>query len=172
MSLVIYLMRTSQPKVVSVTPDMRYGDRHMSEDPLLARCPQLQIIRIDGSVYFGAVDHVAEVLHGLAERYPQQKHLLIIGNGINFIDIAGAELLAHEAKRRRAIGGGLYLVKVKEDVCSILRRGGFSTIIGDENIFQSKSDAVATIFARLDREICQRCDKRTFQECATVPVLG
>ncbi len=172
LSLVIYLMRTSQPKVVSVAPDTRYGDRRMSEDSLLARCPQLQIIRIDGSVHFGAVDHVAEVLHGLAERYPRQTHLLIIGNGINFIDIAGAELLAQEAKRRRAIGGGLYLVKVKEDVCNILRRGGFAKIIGDENIFQSKSEAVAAIFARLDREVCQHCDKRIFKECASIPALG
>jgi sulfate permease, SulP family len=168
LSLVIYLMRTSQPKVVMVSPDARFGSRHMSEDPALTRCPQLQIIRIDGSLYFGAVDHVGEVLHGMAERYPQQKHLLIIGNAINFIDVAGAELLAHEATRRREIGGGLYLVKVKADVCSILKRGGFAGTIGDANMFQSKSDAIASIFGRLDRDVCRRCDKRIFKECAGV----
>ncbi len=168
LSLVIYLMRTAQPKVVSVTPDPRFGSRHMSDDSALVSCPQLHIVRIDGSLYFGAVDHVAEMLHTLAERYPKQKHLLIIGNAINFIDVAGAELLVHEAKRRRDIGGGLYLVKIKEDVCSILRRGGFASTIGDGNIFQSKSDAIASIFGKLDRDVCQGCDKRIFKECASI----
>jgi SulP family sulfate permease len=168
LSLVIYLMRTAQPKVVSVSPDPRFGSRHMAEDPALAQCPQLHIIRIDGSLYFGAVDHVGEMLHALAERYPQQKHLLIIGNAINFIDVAGAELLAHEAKRRRAIGGGLYLVKIKADVCSILKRGGFAKTIGEDNMFQSKADAIASIFAQLDREVCKGCDKRIFKECASI----
>lgn len=168
LSLIIYLMRTAQPKVVSVTPDPRFGSRHMAEDPTLVHCPQLHIIRIDGSLYFGAVDHVGEMLHSLAERYPQQKHLLIIGNAINFIDVAGAELLMHETRRRRSIGGDLYLVKIKEDVCNILRRGGFAELIGEGNLFQSKSDAIASIFARLDREVCQRCDKRIFKECASI----
>lgn len=168
LSLVIYLMRTAQPQVVSVTPDPRFGSRHMAEDPTLVQCPQLHIVRIDGSLYFGAVDHVGEVLHNLAQRYPQQKHLLILGNAINFIDVAGAELLVQEAKRRRAIGGDLYLVKIKKDVCTILKRGGFAGIIGENNIFQSKSDAIASIFGRLNRKICQGCDKRIFKECASI----
>jgi SulP family sulfate permease len=168
LSLVIYLMRTAQPKVVPVAPDPRFGDRHMTDDPTLARCPQLQIVRIDGSVYFGAVDHVGEVLHNLGEQNPGQKHLLIIGNGINFIDVAGAELLGNEARRRREQGGGLYLVKIKEDVCSILRRGGFTRVIGDENIFQSKADAIASIYAGLDRDVCRNCKKHIFKECAGV----
>jgi SulP family sulfate permease len=168
LSLVIYLMRTAQPKVVSVAPDPRFGSRHMGEDPVLVHCPQLHIIRIDGSLYFGAVDHVGEMLHTLGERYPEQKHLLIIGNAINFIDVAGAELLVQEAKRRRDIGGDLYLVKIKEDVCNILRRGGFAATLGDANIFQSKSDAIASIFGRLDRDVCKGCDKRIFKECASI----
>ena len=170
LSLIIYLMRTSQPAVVARVPDPGSPNRHLVTDPNLPECPQLKIVRIDGSLYFGAVDHVQEQLHQLSERSPQQKHLLLIGNGINFVDIAGAELLAAESRHRKARGGGLYLVKIKEEACNTLRRGGFRDLIGGENIFLTKSDAIETVFHKLDADVCAHCDKRIFLECASVPV--
>ncbi len=169
LSLVIYLMRTSRPGIVSRVPDPQAPNRHLVTDPALPECPQLKIVRIDGSLFFGAVDHVQERLHQFYMYRPQQKHLLIIGNGINFIDIAGAELLLQEAERRRAHGGGLYLAKVKDEVCRILRRGGFAERFGHENIFANKAEAIAGIFRHLDKDICARCDKRIFLECVDVP---
>lgn len=172
LSLIIYLMRTSQPAVVPRVPDPSTPARHLVTDPKLPECPQLKIVRIDGSLYFGAVDHVQEQLHQLSEQNPGQKHLLIIGNGINFVDIAGAELLAAEARQRKARGGDLYLVKIKEDACNTLRRGGFRELIGHENIFTTKAHAIETIFGNLDPAVCARCDKRIFNECAQIPRAG
>jgi len=172
LSLIIYLMRTSQPNVVARVPDPGSPNRHMVTDEKLPECPQLKIVRIDGSLYFGAVDHVQEQLHLLSLNNPEQKHLLVIGNGINFIDLGGAELLAAESKRRKAVGGGLYLVKVKEDACATLRKGGFRDLIGPENIFLTKTDAIETVFRCLDPDICKRCDKRIFVECTHVPAVG
>jgi SulP family sulfate permease len=132
----------------------------------------MKIVRLDGSLYFGAVDHVQEQLHSLSQNYPEQKHLLMIGNGINFVDLSGAETLAAEARERKARGGGLYLVKVKEEACTTLRRGGFRELIGPEHIFLTKADAIETVFRRLDHSICARCDKRVFLECAQVKREG
>ena len=172
LSLIIYLMRTAQPRVMGQVPDPHTAKRHLVSDPRLPECPQLKIIRIDGSLYFGAVDHVQDILHGVAVQHPDQKHLLIVGNGINFIDIAGAEMLAVEAERRRRAGGGLYLCKVKDEVCKIFKRGGFSDLIGPENIFVDKGGAIEHIFGKLDRDKCARCDKRIFTECAAVEYRG
>jgi SulP family sulfate permease len=169
LSLLIYLMRTSRPGIVARVPDPGAHNRHFVTDPALPECPQLKIVRIDGSLFFGAVDHVQERLHQLSVQNPDQKHLLIIGNGINFIDIAGAELLIREAERWRAAGGGLYLVKVKDEVCGLLKRGGYAERFGPQNIFANKAEAIATIVRRLDRNICARCDKRIFLECAALP---
>jgi len=171
LSLIIYLMRTSQPNVVTRVPYASTPNRHFVTDPNLPECPQLKIVRIDGSLYFGAVDHIQEQLHHIAENFPQQKHLLLVGNGINFVDLAGAEMLAAEARRRKALGGGLYLVKIKEEACTTLRRGGFRDLIGPENIFLIKADAIESIFRNLDHGICARCDKRIFLECAQVRPL-
>ena len=63
----------------------------------------------------------------------------------------------------------MYLVKVKEEACTTLRKGGFRDLIGPENIFLTKTDAIETVFRRLDPEICKHCDKRIFLECAQLP---
>ncbi|MDO8595910.1 MAG: SulP family inorganic anion transporter, partial [Sulfuricaulis sp.] len=151
LSLVIYLMRTSRPRIVTRTPDPHAPNRHMVTDPKLPECPQLKIVRVDGSLFFGAVDHVQGVLQNMAVQNPGQKHLLMIGNGINFIDVSGAEMLVQEAKRRQKLGGGLYMSKVKDEVCSILKRGGYADSFGRENIFATKGDAIENVFKRLDR---------------------
>lgn len=172
LSLVIYLMRTSRPGIAVRVPDPHSAGRHLVTDPKLPECPQLKIVRVDGSLFFGAVDHVQGQLQRFLAENPGQKHLLIIGNGINFVDIAGAEMLVQEARRRRDLGGGLYLSKVKEEACRLLKRGGFVDHLGDEHIFVTKADAIRTIFGRLDRAVCERCDKRIFLECQKIEYQG
>ncbi|MEK7223710.1 MAG: SulP family inorganic anion transporter [Pseudomonadota bacterium] len=172
LSLVIYLMRTSRPGIVTRTPDPHSPGRHLVTDPKLPECPQLKIVRVDGSLFFGAVDHVQGEFQRFLEEDPGQKHLLIIGNGINFVDIAGAEMLVQESRRRRHLGGGVYLSKIKAEACKILKRGGFVDQLGDEHIFVTKADAIQTIFNRLDRSICERCDKRIFLECQSIEYKG
>lgn len=164
LSLLIYLNRTSKPRVVSLVPDAETIKRHMVPGAVADECPQLKIVRIDGSLFFGAVDHVQEALHQFSVQNPEQKHLLIIGSGINFIDLAGAELLVAEAKRRRAIGGGLYLAKVKDEVCGTLKKG-FLEQIGTENTFHSRAEAITAIYQRLNASRCESCPKRVFLEC-------
>jgi len=47
---------------------------------------------------------------------------------------------------------------------------GIARDIGGEDVFfESKGEAIATIFKRLDPEICQRCTARIFNECKSVP---
>jgi len=172
LSLVIYLMRTSRPRIATLTPDPHTSNRQMVSDANLPACPQIRIVRVDGSLFFGAVDHVQNEFQRYLEEDPGQKHLLIIGSGINFVDISGAEMLVQESRRRRHLGGGVYLAKVKEEACKILKRGGFVDRLGDEHIFVSKVDAIENIFKRLDRSICERCDKRVFLECQQVEYKG
>ena len=130
----------------------------------------MKIVRINGSIFFGAVDHVQGILQDVDAANPLQKHLLIDATGINFIDIAGAEMLALEAKRRRRLGGGLCLYRVNDEVMKLLVRGGYLEDIGNENIFPARSRAVGFIYPKLDSEICRKCSGQIFTECkATLP---
>jgi SulP family sulfate permease len=168
LSLVFFLLRTSRPKIVTRVPDPKDPERRFVTDRTLPECPQLRMVRIDGSLFFGAVDHVQQTLQAMVEADPERKHILIIGDGINIIDIAGAEMLVQEAKRLRDMGGGLYIAKLKGTASDTMKRGGYMEKFGPENIFVRKADAVAAIFRRLDWDKCARCTRRIFEECRSV----
>jgi len=169
-SLVLYLNRTSHPILRSLVPDPRHTERKMTEvEDGLVECPQLKILRIEGSIYFGAVGHVQRHFDGLREHNPGQKHLLLMSKSINIVDMAGAELLVEEARRRRDEGGQLYLYGLRKPVEELLERGGYMAEIGRENVFRGKREAIGGVFTRLDRSICATCRARIFDECASVP---
>lgn len=168
LSLVIYLKRTSRPRVISRVPDPNDDDRIMVTDPALPECPQLKMIRIEGELFFGAVEHVQKALQLFTTKNSAQKHFLIIGNAISFIDLAGAELLAQEAERLKKGGGDLHMVKINDVIYRTLERGGFFSRITKDNIYPSKSHALASIFDQLDHDICARCTKRIFLECSRI----
>lgn len=169
-SLIAYLHRTSHPFMRSLVPDPRHAERKMAQvEPPLRECPQLKILRIEGSIYFGAVAHVAQHFDTLRAVSPEQKHLLLMAKSINFVDAAGAELIAHEAALRHKAGGQLYLYSVRQATRDTLERGGYIGEIGNENVFVSKDEAIREVFARLDRSICRRCTARIFLECQALP---
>ncbi|HEY9198173.1 MAG TPA: SulP family inorganic anion transporter [Gammaproteobacteria bacterium] len=172
LSLAMYLSRTSRPRIWSRVPDPRAPKRSFTTDPNLPECPQLKMLRIDGSLFFGAVNYVREMLMVYEKRHPEQTHLLIVASGINFIDVAGAEFLTETALKRRALGGGLYLIRAKESVLEVLERGGYLDDIGRENLFTSKTEAIASIYARLDRNVCTGCTQRIFNECRGLPATA
>ncbi len=166
-SLVVYLNRTSRPAMHSLVPDVRHSERKFARAAEgLAECPQLKVLSIEGSIYFGAVDHVESHLDLLRERTPGQKHLLIEARNINFVDVAGAQALAREARKRLAAGGRLYLSNLRQPVADALRNSGLLAEIGEENVFRSKREAIAEIYERLDPAVCRACTARIFGECA------
>ena len=82
----------------------------------------------------------------IAKHNPLQKHLLVLARSVSYLDVAGAEMLARELRElrmRRAAGGRVCFHQVKDGPMEILRRGGYRDEIGEENFFQSKSEAIA-----------------------------
>jgi sulfate permease, SulP family len=165
LSLMLFLNQAARPGIRDVKPDLRGGSFHFDADTGLPDCPQLKMLRVNGSIFFGAVDHVEQAFHQVDDANPQQKHLLIAASGINFVDIPGAEMLAREAKRRRALGGGLYFYFVKDAVYELLAKGKYLKEIGEQNLFSPKSDTIATLYPQLDSEICRNCTARIFPQC-------
>ena len=138
--------------------------------PYLPECPQLKLLRMEGEVYFGATQHVADTLHALRHAPHPQKHLLVMGKSMNFIDLAGAELWEAELNARRAMGGDLYFHRPRPEVIRMWQTTGFTRVLGPEHQFPDKRTAIATIFPKLDPAICRACTARIFWECKTVPV--
>ncbi|MEW6120256.1 MAG: SulP family inorganic anion transporter [Pseudomonadota bacterium] len=168
-SLLFYLYRTSRPSIRELVPIAGdYDDPRRKFAPIESdapTCPQMAILRVEGSIFFGAVEYVQQHFRNVDESDPQKKHLMLTSRAIGFVDLAGAELLAKEAERRRKLGGGLYLVGVQPDLCAMLRRSGQAEAVGEEQIFRHKGDALRAIYPRLDNETCRTCSARIFHEC-------
>jgi len=173
LSLMTYLHRTSHPAMRIMGFRKSDPDRHFSvlegDADELPECPQLKLLRMEGSVYFGAVAHVADRLQALRTEPDAPRHLLVMTKSMNFIDHAGAVVWEYELRRRRDMGGDLYFHRPRPEVMRMWHRIGFVDALGEDHIFPDKGTAIAQIFRRLDPDICANCTARIFRECGPKP---
>jgi sulfate permease, SulP family len=170
LSLMLFLNQSAHPGIRDVKPDPHAMGFQLDADTGLPDCPQLKMLRINGSIFFGAVDHVEHALQQVDRDNPSQKRLLIAASGINFVDISGAEMLSREATRRAKQGGALYFHFLKDAVHQFLGRGGYLRVIGERNLFSPRDDVMTTLYPQLDTEICRTCSARIFAQChGTLP---
>jgi sulfate permease, SulP family len=173
LSLFAFLSRTAKPAMRTMGFDHRESSRKfvvIDDNPdALPECPQLKLLRMEGEVYFGAVTHVADRLHALRAGPQAPRHLLVMAKSMNFIDYAGAQLWAREAKERRAMGGDLYFHRPRPEVLAMWARTGFTHELGADHQFNDKRSAIASIVQRLDPDRCAQCRARTFAECTMRP---
>ncbi|MFD1315282.1 SulP family inorganic anion transporter [Namhaeicola litoreus] len=166
LSLFFYLERTAKPNiaVMGLTKDHLFINT--IRDPETKECPQLKIVRIDGSIYFGALEVISDYFNNLYQKN-EVKNVLVIAKGINFVDLAGATWLEHEVNKWRARGGNIYFSGLKIVSQDVLTKGGFLDHIGQKNFFKDKKTAIAEIYKNLDEIICENCTMRIFHECKT-----
>lgn len=167
LSLFFYLEKTSKPNIATFGKNDQEKFINIIRDESTQECPQLKIIRIDGSIYFGAVDGIAKFFSEMFDQ-SDKKHLLVIANGVNFIDLAGAEWLAKEAVKWEMRGGSIYFVGLKLISQDILKNGGFLKTIGQHRFYKDKNTAISSIFRELNRKKCETCTVRLFHECKSI----
>jgi len=170
LSLLLYLNRTSRPTMSDVKPSPDEHHYHFTAESGLPDCPQLKMLSLNGSIFFGAVDHVQQVITNVDARNPQQKFLMLACPGVNFIDLAGGQLLAHEARRRRRLGGDLFIFNMRNAPREALKRDGHEQLIGEDHFIPlGVADPIGEIFDRLDRKVCATCTRRIFKQCEQLP---
>lgn len=167
LSLLLYLNRTSNPRLIPRVPDPRSYTRKFTDPGAdLPECRQFRLMRLDGSLFFGAVSAFTEAIRDIEEETPQAIHVAIVMTGVNFIDIGGAEALVAAEKRFVARGGGLYFIRVKEQAMTLLERGHYIDEIGRDKFFSSKTELLREVYRKLDYDICRQCGLRVYVECA------
>ena len=168
LSLVLFLAKTSTPRIPSLAMDEEPSQSNRKliniEKKPIKQCPQLKIIRIDMSVYFGSINHIQNRIARIVEN-ERIKHILVVGTGINFIDLAGSEGLISESNRLKKLGGGLYFVGLKSNVYEFAAKSHFIRHIGHDHFFDNKTKAFRDIYLKLDRDGCEQCNALVFKEC-------
>ncbi len=169
LSLMLFIAKTAAPEIHTLgfaSDDPEENDRKLStvRTAPLVQCPQLKIIRIDMSIYFGSINHIQEQINQIVDNQ-RIYHILIVATGVNFIDLAGVAGLLSENRRLKALGGSLYFVSVKHSVSEFLEKVRFVEEIGEDNFFESKGVAIQNIYAKLDMTKCEKCRALVFKEC-------
>jgi len=168
MSLANYILQTSTPQVISVLPTDDF--KHFLHQPSKPPCPQLGIITVVGDLYFGAVNHVEELIRAHMERHPGQRFLLLRMQNVNRMDISGIHMLESVVRTYAEVGGEVYFMKVKGPIHQLMDATGFSASVGDDH-FLIEEESITHLFYRvLDPAVCiYECEVRAFKECQNLP---
>lgn len=171
LSISIFLRRSMRPGLPINVPNAKVAGRPFMSPILwnLPECPQAVFARLQGSLYFGAVEFVEKEFRRLEEERPGQKHFGLMLDGAVGVDLAGADLLIQEAKRREARGGHLYIGVRYPPIRRQLARFHVPREIGRKHIFRRKTEMLPKLVANLDPNICATCTTRVFRECPPVP---
>ncbi len=169
LSLVLYLKRTSQPRIMEVAPkSIDQGTELRSVQRFeLSECPGIKILRIDGSIFFGAVDHIERKITELCKTRASTRHLVIFGVGVNFIDLSGAEMLQQMRHKLEEKGCRLSICGLKNTVIDELESYGFVEKIGSSRLYPTIDAALEDTVDQLQQlnSPCLTCDKRIFNQC-------
>ncbi len=146
-----YLYRNIHPRVVFLSKykDTRYHD---AERFRLDRCKNIAVIRLDSPLFFAnATFFENEVISDIADN-PEITDIIIVANGINYIDATGEEKLAALFDALRLAKKQLYISDAKLQVLEVLTRTGLRDEIGKKHFFSSIDEGVEFIVTHLERE--------------------
>lgn len=159
-SFFFYMERTSKPNIATLALDSQRRLINKIRDKGAVECSSLKIFRIDGSLYFGSIEKIADFFTNGYEKNEVQ-HVLIVADGINFIDLGAAEWFTHEVLKWQENRGGIYVAGLKLISQDVLKKGGFIEKMGHDIFFQDKKTAIAEIH----KKIKIPCKIKAFKEC-------
>ncbi len=172
-SLVVYVYKTSRPRVLNMVPTTNY--RHLREvqadtDSL---CPQLSILSIEGDLYFGAANHVEYLLREHLPPPDTRRFVLLQLQNTVRIDISGVRMLENFVRGIRQRGSDVYLFKISDSVNRFFRSSGFVQYVGEDH-FLDDDTAIAYLFHQVlnPKECIYDCPHRVFQECMNLPKIA
>ena len=154
------------PRIVPVVPAKEEGAYHFVDAHGHHECPQFRIVRINGSIFFGAVDHVQNGL--TADRRSQS------ASRKSVTDRRQRHQLHRRRRRRNArpgsappakMGGGLYFYRLEGTAYQFLRQGDYVHDIGEGAFFPVMTNVIGALYWTLDPNVCRSCKSRIFKEC-------
>jgi SulP family sulfate permease len=168
LSMVTYLKRTSKPNVMQVAPQSIYPgtDLRSVKRFNLNECPGIRFLRIDGSIFFGATDHILNELDRYVSRFDNCRYLVLSCASVNFIDLAGAQMLVELKNRLAQQNCKLAFVLLKNSVFDELVKSGSASALGEGSFFATPDAALDALV--VDEQVktqCDSCKLRVFRQC-------
>jgi SulP family sulfate permease len=149
----LHLYRTMAPRVALLG---RYRDgtlRDLKINPDLTTSPHVTAIRFDGALYFANVAHFEDAVLSAVAEHRQAEFLLVVADGINYLDASGEEMLHNVVARLHESGVETVFSGLKKQVLDVMRRTGLNLAIGEDNIFATEEQALDAIARRLGETV-------------------
>lgn len=159
-SFFFYMERTSKPNIAVLALDSQRRLINKIRDKDAVECSSIKIVRVDGSLYFGSIEKISDFFTNSYEHDKIQR-ILIVAEGINFIDLGAAEWLTYEVLKWQKNRAGIYIVGLKLISQDVLKKGGFIEKMGHDIFFKDKKTAIAEIH----KKIKTPCKVKVFNEC-------
>jgi SulP family sulfate permease len=164
LSIGLHLKTTSHPRITSTVPDLISGKMVAAAHGKM--CCQMDIVRIEGSIFFGSSDFVLDDLQRRLKSHPYMSCLLIRMHQVNNFDASGVHVLEQIVAQLGARGGGLYFSGVNARVFQVFKNSGLLREIGESHISGSTRSAIRQAmreaFCPL---VCAACEFAVFREC-------
>jgi len=164
LSIGLHLARTSHPQMDSLVPDKATGKLKATNHG--DTCCQMEIVQIDGSIFFGSAAFVLDDLQRRLRTHPDVANFLLRMHHVNTMDASGVhalEIVLEEIQRR---GGGLYFAGVHHQVFLTLKNSGLLKDAGDTHIHTSTGRAIRQAMREnFCPAVCAACPVFVFEEC-------
>ncbi len=156
LSLGLYLYRSMHARVAVLGrhPDGSLRDAQVHG---LTTCPNITILRFDGSLYFANTAYFEETVQRKVAIKPDLKFVIVDAEGINHIDATGEEMLRQVAERLREAGITLLFSRMKKQVRDVLERSGFVAEMGADHFFSRTGHAIEFAWSRLGPDHAAGC---------------
>jgi SulP family sulfate permease len=164
LSIGLHLKTTSHPRIYSTVPDLDSGKMVAAGHEKM--CCQMDIVRIEGSIFFGSSDFVLEDLQRRLKSHPDMSCLLIRMHQVNNFDASGVHVLEQIVAQVGVRGGGLYFSGVNARVFQVFKNSGLLRELGESHIGSSTRSAIRQAMRKsFCPFICAVCEVAIFQEC-------
>ncbi|MFZ0240014.1 MAG: SulP family inorganic anion transporter [Desulfobacterales bacterium] len=164
LSIGLHLAATSHPRIQSVVPDP--NTTKMVPAEFGETCCQMDILDIEGSVFFGSAAFVMDDLQRRLRSAPHIANILIRMHRVNTLDASGIhvlELMQEEIRRR---GGGLFFSGINHWVFEVFKNSGMLKDIGETHIRTTTGSAIRQAMREsFYPQICATCKLVIFSEC-------
>jgi sulfate permease, SulP family len=129
-------------------------------------CCQMDILQIEGSIFFGSAAFVLEDLQRRLRHHPQVSHLLIRMHHVNTLDASGIHILEIMLDQIRERGGGIYFSGINQRVFDVINHSGLLKDIGHAHIRTTTKAAIREAMREsFCPVICAACEAAVFREC-------
>jgi SulP family sulfate permease len=164
LSIGLHLAKTAHPRIYSNVPDLQTGKMVGTARGRI--CCQMDVVRIEGSIFFGSATFVLEDLRRRLKNHPRMANLLIRMHDVNILDASGVhalEIVLDEVGER---GGGLYFSDVNPRVLQVFKNSSLLGQVGEGRVRTSTGTAIRqAMMESFWPAICATCEYAVFMEC-------